>query len=142
MFTKFAAWGFQYPAAFLQLCSNYVVYFFFFLLVFLLSIIILFLQGKGDLGIAGSWQGSQMIFGGSGGQDFVGKAVWVLGFLFMILGLYLAKAEVQSKFQSVLVRYAPQVNRASSEPQSLPEESVSQETMPQEAAESSSSSDK
>ncbi len=68
----------------------------------LLCLTILFLQGKGDLGVVGAWQSGQVVFGGSGGQDFIGKTVWVLGFLFLSLSFLLAKAEVRYRVKTVL----------------------------------------
>ena len=74
----------------------------FLLITLILVLMILFLQGKGDMGTTGSWQGSQTIFGGSGGQDIIAKIVWVLGFLFMGTSFGLAKLEVLRKNRSVL----------------------------------------
>ena len=56
----------------------------------LLIIIILLQQGKGGLGLGAIGSTSQMIFGGSGGQDVFQKATWILGALFMSGSLLLA----------------------------------------------------
>jgi len=66
----------------------------FIILSFFLAIFILIQQGKGDLGL-GSMAGSQMLFGGSGGQDFFEKATWIMGALFVCgaLGLSVLKSK-------------------------------------------------
>ncbi len=66
----------------------------FIILCICLATVILFLQqGKGDLGV-GSMAGSQMLFGGSGGQTFFEKATWIMGALFIAgaLGLTIVKS--------------------------------------------------
>ncbi|MFA6263310.1 MAG: preprotein translocase subunit SecG [Candidatus Babeliales bacterium] len=66
----------------------------FIVLCFFLALFILIQQGKGDLGL-GSMGGSQMLFGGSGGQEFFEKATWIMGAVFMFgaLGLSILKAK-------------------------------------------------
>lgn len=55
----------------------------------LLVLVILIQQGKGGLGIGALGGGSQMLFGGSGGQDLFQKITWTLAALYMVgsLGL-------------------------------------------------------
>jgi preprotein translocase subunit SecG len=57
----------------------------------LLILLVLIQKGKGSMGIGSMGGGTQMLFGGSGGQDFFQKATWVLGAIFMggslVLGL-------------------------------------------------------
>lgn len=77
----------------------------FVLVAVLLCLVILFLQGKGDLGVIGAWQSGQVVFGGSGGQDFIAKMVWFLGFLFLALSFVLAKLEVKYRVRTVLTDY-------------------------------------
>jgi len=69
----------------------------FIILCFFLAIFVLIQQGKGDLGL-GSMSGTQMLFGGSGGQNFFQRATWVMGALFMLgaLGLSILKSKQQS----------------------------------------------
>lgn len=57
---------------------------------FLLVLIILVQQGKGSMGLGSLGGGTQMLFGGSGGQDIFQKITWVLGAIFMIGSLVLA----------------------------------------------------
>jgi protein translocase SecG subunit len=57
-----------------------------------LALFILMQPGKGDMGLGG--MGNQMLFGGSGGQNFFQKTTWVLCAIFMLgaLGLAILKA--------------------------------------------------
>ncbi len=73
----------------------------FIILCFFLSIFILIQQGKGDLGL-GSMSGSQMLFGGSGGQDFFEKATWIMGAVFMFGALGLAILKSKEVHSSIL----------------------------------------
>jgi preprotein translocase subunit SecG len=56
----------------------------------LLILLILVQKGKGSMGLGGLGAGTQMLFGGSGGQDLFQKTTWVLGTLFMTGSLLLA----------------------------------------------------
>jgi len=60
------------------------------ILCFLLIFIILLQKGKSSIGLGSLGGGSQMLFGGSGGQDVLQKATWVMGALFMGGSLFLA----------------------------------------------------
>jgi protein translocase SecG subunit len=143
VFTNFSAWGgfFQYPLAVLFFFYQYSVHFFFFLVALSLALIILFLQGKGDLGVVGAWQGSQAVFGGSGGQDVVGKSVWVLGFIFMALCLYLSKSEVKHRFTSILAQYAVAPSASSKNPLIIPEATADTLEGPAESSDTPKSDD-
>jgi protein translocase SecG subunit len=65
----------------------------FIFLSFFLAGFILIQQGKGDFGLSGI--GGQMLFGGSGGQEFFEKATWIMGaiFIFGSLGLSIIKSK-------------------------------------------------
>lgn len=63
---------------------------FFVLLCFFLVLLILIQKGKSSMGMGGFGGGSQLLFGGSGGQDLFQKATWILGALFMGGSLILA----------------------------------------------------
>jgi len=52
--------------------------------------IILIQKGKSSLGIGAFGGGTQMLFGGSGGQDIFQKITWVLGAIFMVGSLALS----------------------------------------------------
>lgn len=55
----------------------------------LLILIILIQKSKSSVGF-GLGSGSQMLFGGSGGQDLFQKITWVLGISFMAMSLLLS----------------------------------------------------
>ena len=57
---------------------------------FLLMLIILVQKGKGSMGIGAMGGSSQMLFGGSGGQDLFQKITWFLGVIFLFGSLSLA----------------------------------------------------
>jgi len=75
-----------------------MVGFFMFLFVLLSVFLVLFIliqQGKGDMGLGSLGRGGQMLFGGSGGQDFFEKATWIMGAIFMMgaLGITILKTK-------------------------------------------------
>ncbi len=60
-------------------------------------VFLIFLQkGKGSMGLGSMGGGTQMLFGGGGGQDMFQKTTWVLIALFLTgsLGLALYKSHV------------------------------------------------
>jgi len=80
--------------------------FFMFLFVLLSIFLVLFIliqQSKGDMGLGSLGRGSQMLFGGSGGQNFFEKTTWVMGALFMAgalgIGIYMTKSEETSRLK-------------------------------------------
>lgn len=90
--------------------------FFMFLFVLLSIFLVLFIliqQGKGDMGLGSLGRGGQMLFGGSGGQNFFEKATWIMGALFLVgaLGLTIWRTKVAE--QSRLAGYrAPITQKA------------------------------
>lgn len=62
----------------------------------LLVLLIMIQQGKGNMGFGNMGGATQMIFGGSGGQDIFQKITWGLGATFMGLSLFLALLRAQS----------------------------------------------
>lgn len=56
----------------------------------LLILIVLIQKSKSSMGIGSIGGGSQMLFGGSGGQDIFQKITWTLGGIFMASSLLLA----------------------------------------------------
>ena len=73
-------------------------------------------KGKGGLGLGGLGGGTQMLFGGGGGQDLFQKITWVLGSIFMIGGMILSlmKSAEHKKFRyisskNVIQQNVPQV---------------------------------
>ena len=65
----------------------------------LLIFLILVQKGKGSSGLGGLGGGTQMLFGGSGGQDIFQKITWGLGITFMALSLGLSYIKAY-KFRS------------------------------------------
>jgi preprotein translocase subunit SecG len=61
----------------------------FVILCLFLIVIILVQKGKGSAGLGSLGGGTQMLFGGSGGQDLFQKVTWVLGAIFMAGSLLL-----------------------------------------------------
>lgn len=85
----------------------------------LLVLIILIQKGKSSMGLGGLGGGSQMLFGGSGGQDMFQKITWVLitVFLFGSLVLSIMKTRQRSSF-----KYVPKSSVAAPKP--LPQQPV------------------
>lgn len=73
----------------------------FLILSFFLALFVLIQQGKGDLG-ASALSGSQMLFGGSGGQNFFERATWIMGLMFMVGALGLAVLKSKENTASIL----------------------------------------
>jgi protein translocase SecG subunit len=84
---------------------------------FLLIPLILMQKGKGSMGIGGIGGGTQMLFGGSGGQDLFQKLTWILGAFFMFGSLALAIIKTPNSRTSYLNRYQGIVQM----PQNTPE---------------------
>ena len=68
-----------------------------------LVLIIMIQKGKGSMGLGGIGGGTQMLFGGSGGQDIFQKITWVLGAIFIggSLILSLMKSRESKKFKYI-----------------------------------------
>ncbi len=60
------------------------------LLCFLLVLLVLIQKGKSSMGLGNLGGGTQLLFGGSGGQDLFQKITWGLGAAFMAGSLILA----------------------------------------------------
>ena len=72
----------------------------------LLALLILIQKGKGNMGLGNIGGGTQMLFGGSGGQDIFRKITWVLGAIFMAGSLMLAimKTKESKQFKYALYK--------------------------------------
>lgn len=90
----------------------------------LLVFIILLQQGKGGLGIGALGGSSQLLFGGSGGQDLFQKITWVLGTIFMLgsLGLALLRTQQFRTSSYIKPQYVAQQNIPISAPAQTPVE--------------------
>jgi len=73
----------------------------------LLLLIILIQKGKGGMGLGSLGGGTQMLFGGSGGQDLFQKITWILGAIFMVGSLTLSILWTKSAGQSYQGRPIP-----------------------------------
>lgn len=63
---------------------------FYIIMCLFLVLIILVQKGKSSMGFGGLGGGSQMLFGGSGGQDLFQKLTWIITALFLAGSLVLA----------------------------------------------------
>jgi preprotein translocase subunit SecG len=72
----------------------------------LLILLVLVQKGKSSMGLGGLGAGTQMLFGGSGGQDIFQKTTWVLGTLFMLGSLMLA---LMKSYHNQNLSYKPTV---------------------------------
>lgn len=102
--------------------------FLFVLLSIFLVLFILIQQGKGDMGLGSLGHGGQMLFGGSGGQDFFEKATWTMGALFMAGALGITILKTKTSETSRLQNYRTPIT------QQMTEKSVPQEPVPQKPA--------
>ena len=84
----------------------------FVILCLLLVLFILIQQDKGDMGLGGISRGSQMLFGGSGGQDFFEKATWAMGALFLCGALFLTILGSKQAVKSRLSDYQAPISQA------------------------------
>ncbi|MCX5925517.1 MAG: preprotein translocase subunit SecG [Candidatus Dependentiae bacterium] len=75
----------------------------------LLVFLILIQKGKGSAGFGVFGSSSQVLFGGSGGQDIFQKATWTLGALFMLGSFTLS---IMKTKQSQSLSYAKTVQQA------------------------------
>ncbi len=102
---------------------------------FLLILLILIQQGKSSMGLGAMGGGTQMLFGGSGGQDIFQKTTWVLGTIFMLgsFALALHKNKASSQYiSSSAPRAAMQQQMPATEP--LQEPTQAESTTPAEAS--------
>ena len=87
----------------------------FVILCFALTFIIFLQKGKGSMGLDTLGGGSQMLFGGSGGQDLFQKTTWVFVTFFMAGSLFLSimKSRNSTKYMNKLRQSVPQQEQAS-----------------------------
>ena len=85
-----------------------LISFFFAFFLVIMILLILVQKGKSSLGLGNLGGGNQMLFGGSGGQDFFQKLTWVLGVMLIIgsLGLAIWKTK-QVGAGTSLLRHTP-----------------------------------
>ena len=84
----------------------------FVVLCLFLGLFILIQQGKGDMGLGSLGGSTQMLFDGSGGQEFFVKTTWILGsfFIFGSLGLAILKSREinRSRLEGFVMKKAEQ----------------------------------
>lgn len=98
----------------------------------LLILIILLQKGKGSLGLGSLSGGSQILFGGSGGQDLFQKVTWILGALFMAGSLVLALMKNRNYSQSRYLTPTVQTQPAQlPAPEAVPAQSTPQAKQPE-----------
>ena len=84
----------------------------------LLALLVMIQKSKSSLGLGNIGSSTQMLFGGSGGQDLFQKITWALGFIFMagalVLGLMKSNQVSESKYltkiKPVIAQEAPEVS--------------------------------
>lgn len=102
-------------------------------LCFLLALAILMQQGKGDMGLGGLGGGSQLLFGGSGGQEFFEKITWIMGALFIAGSLGLALLKSHELESTRLTRVVSPVAQTQTQHLPLPQQAPTQvPTFPEE----------
>lgn len=100
---------------------------FFVILSLFLGLLILVQKGKGGLGLGYFGGSSQLIFGGSGGQDILQKMTWICGSLFMLLVLLLAILKVSTMQRSSFLPTTKAVQTQQEAPQAPAQEPATQE---------------
>lgn len=81
-----------------------------FSLMCVLLVFLIFLQkGKGSMGLGSMGGGTQMLFGGGGGQDLFQKTTWILVALFLSgsLGLAIYKNKMSKQAQHIRQAHIP-----------------------------------
>lgn len=103
----------------------------FIILCIFLALFIFLQQGKGDLGMNSLGSGGQMLFGGSGGQNFFERATWLMGLIFVVgsLGLTILQSKYRnnSELSGFSVQRKAQATRSDLENQATTQENT-QET--------------
>lgn len=93
----------------------------------LLILIILIQKGKGNMGLGSLGGGTQILFGGSGGQDLFQKGTWILGSIFMAGSLILSILWSRSASQTYQINQQVPVQSRPFE-QSMPQQTQEQGT--------------
>lgn len=73
----------------------------------LLVLLIIIQKGKSSMGMGALGGGSQLLFGGSGGQDIFQKITWIMGALFVAGSLILSIMRTK-EYQTPSYHIAPQ----------------------------------
>lgn len=84
----------------------------------LLVLLILIQQAKGSMGLGAIGGSSQMLFGGSGGQDILQKTTWVLATLFVGMSLTLSLMRSTAHTSGRYINVRPTQQSAPAQPAS------------------------
>lgn len=104
------------------------------MLCLVLALFIFLQQGKGDLGMNSLGTSGQMLFGGSGGQNFFERATWIMGLMFVFGSLGLTIMQSKYKNQSQLAGYSqPKKNSQAAIPAELENQATQQDELSQQA---------
>jgi preprotein translocase subunit SecG len=86
----------------------------------LLILIVLIQQGKSSMGLGAMGGGTQLLFGGSGGQDIFQKITWFLGAIFMFGSLLLTVMKsneiASSRYLGKISQNIPAASQQSTQP--------------------------
>ncbi len=89
-----------------------------------LMLIVMVQKGKGSMGLGGLGGGTQLLFGGSGGQDIFQKITWILGTIFISGSLILS---LMKSRESRTLKYIKKDIAVQQPVQQLPEPSAKTE---------------
>lgn len=86
---------------------------FFVILCLLMAASILIQQSKGEIGFGATpSRGTQIMFGGSGGQEFFEKVTWTLGTIFLASCLAMNYFQSKEQSRSILESYQQVISRS------------------------------
>ncbi len=79
----------------------------------LMLVSILIQQSRGEIGFgAAPSKGTQIVFGGSGGQEFFEKTTWLLGVIFLSSCVAMAYFQSKEQSRSILENYQKVITRS------------------------------
>ncbi len=86
---------------------------FFVVICLLMLLSILIQQSRGEIGFGATpSKGTQIIFGGSGGQEFFEKITWTLGIIFLASCIAMSYFQSKEQSRSILESYQQIVSRS------------------------------
>ena len=85
---------------------------FFVIICTLMLIVIMIQQSRGEIGFgAAPSKGTQLVFGGSGGQEFFERTTWTLGFIFVISCLTMSYFQSKEQSRSIIESYKQSIGQ-------------------------------
>jgi protein translocase SecG subunit len=86
---------------------------FFVIICSLMIALIMIQQSRGEIGFgAAPSKGTQLVFGGSGGQEFFEKVTWVLGATFLLSCLAMSYFQSKEQSRSILESYQQVIGKS------------------------------